>query len=119
MPKSRSSDDGQFDLFSAPRSESRQIRHAGVAAMDPGALTDDDLLRAIPASGLADGPALMAEVARRRLESGVPVLEAHCRRFAGFGLTQPVPEQRAAVLALGAIGGRDAGDAVRRLIERR
>jgi len=87
--------------------------------MDPRALTDDDLLRAVPASGLADGPALMAEVGRRRLERAVPVLEAHCRRFSGFGLDHPVPEQRAAVLALGVIGGRDAGDAVRRLIERR
>jgi len=119
MPKNRSSDDDQFDLFSAPRSEARQVRHAGVAAMDPSALTDDDLLRAVPASGLAGGPVLMTEIGRRRLANGVPVLETHCRRFAGFGLDQPVPEQRAAVLALGAIRGRAAGDAVRRLIERR
>jgi len=119
MPKSRSSDDDQFDLFSAPRSEARRVRYAGVAAMKPSALTDDDLLRAIPVSGLADGPALMTEIGRRRLASGVPVLEAHCRRFAGFGFDEPVPEQRAAVLALGAIRGRAAGDAVRRLIERR
>lgn len=119
MPRNPSWAEGQLDLFSQSRGQARRGRPSGPEAVEPISLTDEDLLRAIPASGLADGPALMAEIGRRRLAAAVPVLEAHGRRFAGFGLDQPVPEQQAALRALEAIGGRDAAGAVRRLIERR
>jgi len=119
MPKNPSWDEGQLDLFSRSRGEAHRGRPSGPKAVEPRSLTDEELLRAVPASGLADGPALMAEIGRRRLAAAVPVLEAHGRRFSGFGLDQPVPEQQAAVLALGAIRGRAAAEAVRRLIGRR
>jgi hypothetical protein len=57
-----------------------------------------------------------AEIARRRLSDAVPALERLCRRFAGFGVERPVPEQVAALDALGAISGPDAAKAVARLI---
>ena len=42
-----------------------------------------------------------------------------CRRFAGFGIDRPVPEQSAALRALAVIGSRDAAQAVSLLIVRR
>lgn len=119
MQRKPSSDEKQLDLFSYPRKEPQPIAQPRSATAEPRSLSDGDLLRAIPGSGLADGPPLLTEAGRRGLNAAIPVIEAYCRRFAGLGLDHPVPEQRAAVLALGAIGGRDAGEAVRRLIERR
>ena len=43
-------------------------------------------------------------------------LERLCRRFTGFGGDRAVPEQVAALDALAANGGRDAADAVARII---
>ena len=48
--------------------------------------------------------------------AAIPALEALCRRFRGFGLHHPVPEQVAALTALAAVGGRDAASAVARII---
>jgi plasmid stability protein len=59
---------------------------------------------------------LVAEAGRRGLAEAVPVLDAYCRRFAGFGVNHLVPEQVAALRGLAAIGGRDAAAAVTRLI---
>ena len=39
-----------------------------------------------------------------------------CRRFKGFGLHHPIPEQTASLRALAAIGGADAVAAVRRIV---
>ena len=82
----------------------------------PESLDDAALIAAIPDAGLADCRALAAEAGRRRLLPAIPALEALCRRFRGFGLHHPVPEQVAALSALAAVGGRDAASAVSRII---
>jgi HEAT repeat protein len=110
----------QLDLFSSagiraewslPQSVER--RPAAAAAFD-----DQALIAAIPEANLADSVALAAEAGRRRLPAAVPNLEALCRRFSGFGLDRMVPEQAAALDALGMIGGRAAAQAISRLIVR-
>jgi hypothetical protein len=82
----------------------------------PECLDDAALIAAIPDAGLADCHALAAEAGRRRLVPAIPALEALCRRFRGFGLHHPVPEQVAALSALAAVGGRDAASAVSQII---
>ena len=85
----------------------------------PDSLEDEELLAALPHAGLADSVALTAEVGRRRLPAAIPVLEALCRRFAGFGADRIVPEQAAAIDALAQIAGADAAGALARLIARK
>jgi hypothetical protein len=83
------------------------------------ALEEDDLLAALPHSGIADSLVLAAEAGRRRMTGAIPALEALCRRFSGFGADRIVPEQAAAIDALAQIAGRDAARALVRLIARR
>jgi hypothetical protein len=80
------------------------------------ALDDDAVIGALPSSNMAETLALATETGRRRLRAAVPVLERLCRRFVGFGIDRPVPEQVAALEALGEIGGREAANAAARLI---
>lgn len=109
----------QLDLFSAAGIPAEQpvpqnlARRPAVADLD-----DEALIAAIPAANLGDCTALAAEAARRQLAAAIPALEALCRRFAGFGIDRVVPEQSAALRALAAIGGRDAAQALSRLIVR-
>jgi hypothetical protein len=107
----------QLDLFSSagikvdcPLPLSMELRPAATA------LDDQALIAAIPNSNLADSTALAAEAGRRRLAAAVPSLETLCRRFSGFGIDRLVPEQVAAFQALGAIGGREAAQAVAQFI---
>jgi hypothetical protein len=65
---------------------------------------------------LADAFAITAEVGERRLSAAVPALTALCNRFVGYGASAVVPEQVAALQALGAIGGQKAAHAVSNLI---
>jgi HEAT repeat protein len=109
----------QLDLFSStgiqvefPRPLITECRPA---ATD---LDDQALIVAIPRSNLADSIALAAEAGRRRLAAALPSLETLCRRFSGFGIDRMVAEQAAALQALAAIGGREAAEAVTRLIVR-
>jgi hypothetical protein len=81
-------------------------------------LDDSTLIAALAWSGMADTLALAAEAGRRRLRDAVPALERLCRRFAGFGIATPVPEQIAALEALAEIGGAAAAQAVARVIAR-
>jgi ATP dependent DNA ligase domain/HEAT repeats len=60
--------------------------------------------------------ALAAEVGRRRLGDAVTALVALCNRFVGFGVDCSVPEQVAALEALGAIGGLEASRSVSQMI---
>jgi hypothetical protein len=85
----------------------------------PDSLEDEELLAALPHAGLADSVALTAEAGRRRLPAAIPVLEALCCRFAGFGADRIVPEQAAAIDALAQIDGADAAQALARLIARK
>lgn len=82
----------------------------------PSNLDDAALIEALPFVRLADCIALCAEAGRRRLIAAIPVLEALCRRFKGFGLEHTVPEQVAALRALTAIGTREGADAVERIL---
>jgi HEAT repeat protein len=82
-------------------------------------LDNDSLLAAIPSAGIRESVALVTEAGRRRLAAAIPVLEALCRRFAGFGADRIVPEQAAALDALVMIGGSDAAQTLVRLIAKR
>jgi len=111
----------QLDLFShvpapvEPSPSDEVLR----PVIGPDSIEDEELLAALPHAGLADSVALTAEVGRRRLPAAIPVLEALCRRFAGFGADRIVPEQAAAIDALARIAGADAAGALARLIARR
>jgi hypothetical protein len=111
--------DQQLDLFSSvgiqaqrPPAQSMELRPTAEA------LDDQALIAAIPESNLADSIALAAEAGRRRLAGAVPSLETLCQRFSGFGIDRMVPEQAAALQALAVISGREAAQAVSRLIVR-
>src|SRR5258708_15116921 len=111
--------DQQLDLFSSsgiqaerPLPESTELRPTATA------LDDQALIAAIPESNLADSIALAPEAGRRRLAAAIPSLETLCRRFSGFGIDRMVPEQAAALQALAVISGREAAQAVSRLIVR-
>ncbi len=110
--------ESQLDLFAAsgvpPGGDARP--DAGRPELAPADLDDEALIEAIPWAGLAAAPALTAEAGRRGLAVAVPALEQLCRRFAGFGIERPVQEQVAALQALALIGGREAAQAVTRLI---
>jgi hypothetical protein len=111
--------DQQLDLFSAadipaerPLPQRMELRPAAAA------LDDQSLIAAIPEANLGDSIALATEAGRRQLAAAVPGLETLCRRFSGFGIDRMVPEQAAALQALAVISGREAAEAVSRLIVR-
>jgi hypothetical protein len=108
----------QADLFSGGgfRADQPPLDRPSRPRLVPGDLDDAALIAAIPLASLTDCRALAHEAGRRRLGAAVPALEALCRRFKGFGLQHMVPEQAAALDGLAAIGGRDAGAVVARMI---
>jgi len=111
----------QLDLFSqtsgsAEPSSSDEVAQPVIAVE---AIEEDDLLAALPHSGIADSLALAAEAGRRCMTAAIPALEGLCRRFSGFGTDRIVPEQAAAIDALAQIAGADAARALARLIARR
>nr|WP_294523604.1 HEAT repeat domain-containing protein [uncultured Rhodopila sp.] len=79
-------------------------------------LDDAALIDAIARAGLRDYRDLTEEAVQRRLAEAIPALETLCRRFTGFGLTRPIPEQIAAVQAIASIGGSAASRAVAAII---
>ncbi len=113
--------DRQLDLFAGAGERSGSAAAAAVPRSRPSVpdLDDAALVAAIPGASLADCHALAAEAGRRRLAPAIPALEALCRRFQGFGLNRPIPEQTAALAALAAIGGLAAAAAAARLIVER
>jgi HEAT repeat protein len=111
----------QLDLFRhvpAP-AETPPSEDVGRPVIGSDSIEDEELLAALPHAGLADSVALTAEAGRRRLPAAIPVLEALCCRFAGFGADRIVPEQAAAIDALAQIDGADAAQALARLIARK
>ena len=111
--------DQQLDLFSSADIEAdwplpRCIEQRREATF----LDDQALIAAIPESDRIDSIALTHEAGRRKLRAAVPALEALCRRFSGFGSRRLLPEQAAALSALGTIGGREAAQSISRLIVR-
>jgi hypothetical protein len=108
----------QLDLFSAAGLPAADDTAAPIAPLRlvPSNLDDSALVTALPEVGLADCHVLCEEAGRRRLIAAIPVLEALCRRFKGFGLEHAIPEQIAALRGLAAISTRDAAAAVSRII---
>jgi len=111
----------QLDLF-GDRPDLDRLTEGAPSSATPAApecLSDDNLISAIPDATLADVFAVTAEVGKRRLSAAVPALTALCNRFVGYGASAVVPEQVAALHALGAIGGPEAAHSVTRLIAKR
>ncbi|MBI3513440.1 MAG: hypothetical protein HY060_05155, partial [Proteobacteria bacterium] len=92
----------QLDLFAGPGVRDAPGVAAKPAARLPalGTLDDEAAIDALLSSNLAETLALAQEVGRRQLCAAVPALERLCRRFVGFGVARPVPEQVAALEAL-------------------
>ena len=108
----------QLDLFagSGNRPDQTAAPTAGRPRRIASELEDEALITAIPHDFVGDCRSLTAEAARRQLVWAVLALEALCRRFRGFGLEHPVPEQTAALEALAEISGGEAAGAVRRIL---
>ena len=109
-------DHTQLELF-ADRSPTPWPSNLGaLRRLVPENLSDAALIAALPDALLADACALAAEAGRRRLGDAVTALVALCNRFVGFGVDCSVPEQVAALEALGAIGGPEASRSVSQMI---
>jgi hypothetical protein len=106
----------QLDLFGDRPEIDRPQDRTSAKPVALESLTDALLIAAIPDSTLADVIAITEEAGKRRLSAAIPALICLCNRFVGYGASAIVPEQVAALNALGAIGGRDAAQAVSRLI---
>ena len=113
------SDVFQLDLFDRRPDFDRPANAVLPQPLRPQELTDERLIAVIPEATLADGCAMAAEAGKRRLAPAIPALVSLCNRFAGYGIDVGVPEQAAALEALGAIGGSEASSAVVQLIARR
>ena len=110
--------DRQLDLFAATgfRPDPLAPNPVQRPRLSAESLADDVLIATIPNADVDDSQALAGEAGRRLLIAAAPALEALCRRFKGFGLHHPVPEQTAALQALAAIRGPAAAAAVTRII---
>ena len=109
-------DHTQLELF-ADRSPTPWPSNLGaLRRLVPENLSDAALIAALPDALLADACALAAEAGRRRLGDAVTALVALCNSFVGFGVDCSVPEQVAALEALGAIGGPEASRSVSQMI---
>lgn len=110
----------QLDLFAErggvePRHSPRTAASSASApAVDT--LSGDDLLELIPNVGPSNVETVCSEVVSRSLQAAVPALEALWRRFSGFGIEKPLPEQLAVVDTLARLGGADARSALRRIV---
>ena len=113
------SDFVQLDLFGHRPEFDRPRNTAPLQPLLPQELSDEGLIAAIPEATLADACALAAEAGKRRLSAAVPALMTLCNRFVGYGIDLEVPEQTAALEALGVIGGPEASRAVLQLIVKR
>jgi len=107
----------QLDLFAgAGQRQDEPAPAVGRPPLAAAKLDDDALLAALRYASLSDCRALAGEAGRRRLAAAIPALNALCRRFRGFGIEREIPEQAAALEALEMIGGREAAQAVMRMI---
>jgi HEAT repeat protein len=109
----------QLDLFNDRPDFERPSNALSAEPVVPERLTDDELISAIPDATLADARALATEAGARRLSAAVLALTSLCNRFVGWGADVTVPEQVAALNALGVIGGPEASHAVSQLIAKR
>jgi HEAT repeat protein len=107
----------QLDLFAGPM-PAPETPSLDKPVRDAAALSDAELIAALPDAGMGECHMLAREAARRQLAATVPALEALCLRHAGFGGQRVVPQQTAALDALAVIGGREASRAIGDLIRR-
>jgi hypothetical protein len=108
----------QLDLFAASGVKTAPAPPSAASVTTlPSAMEGGALVAAIADAGLRDAQSLAEEAGRRRLAAAIPALAALCRRFAGFGAERLIPEQAAALRAVGAIGGREAARSLRDLVE--
>lgn len=113
------SDFVQLDLFGDRPKFDRPPKIVSVQPLLPHELSNEDLIAAIPEATLADACALAAEAGKRRLGGAIPALMTLCSRFVGYGIDVGMPEQAAALEALGVIGGPEASRAVVQLIAKK
>lgn len=107
--------DAQGDLFSGSGFSVDTPRpHPNLPPCE--SLDDRSLVNELETAAMRRAVEICAEIGRRRLEAGLPALEALCRRFTGFGLERAIPEQTAALNALAMLGGSTAAAALARLI---
>jgi HEAT repeat protein len=109
----------QLDLFGDRPELDWPTQRASATPIAPERLSDDELIATIPDATLAYAFAITAEAGTRRLGAAVPALVSLCTRFVGYGANAAVPEQVAALRALGDIGGHDASQAVSSLITKK
>jgi HEAT repeat protein len=109
----------QLDLFDDRPDLDRPSAVASAKPITPKNLSDDDLISGIPNATLADASAITKEAAKRGLRAAIPALTSLCNRFVGYGANVVVPEQVAGLHALSAIGGREAAQAVSKLIAKK
>ena len=111
--------DRQPDLFDNPgRIEGETARPPNAVAAGPpvAALSDGELIAMLPQAGRSNVGALTAEVVSRALAEAVPAVEALWRRFAGFGVKVPYPEQRAVLSTLARLECEAAREALREIV---
>lgn len=120
-PTDRTAAGAQPDLFDErSHAGERRLRRGNVAdereKPAAGELSDDELLRMLPKADMSDVDALCSEIVSRSLQEAVPVLESLWRRFVGFGVETPLPEQRTALGALALLDGEAARAALERIV---
>jgi hypothetical protein len=109
----------QLDLFARRPDFDRPSEAVPRQPLHPRELSNEQLVTAIPGATLADVRGLATEAGKRRLCAAIPALVTLCHRFVGYGSAVEVPEQAAALGALGAIGGPEASSALVQLIAKR
>ena len=109
----------QLDLFDDQPDLDRPSSGGPANPIAPEDLSDGDLVSSIPDATLGEASAMSAEAGKRRISAADPALVSLCNRFVGYGAGVAVPEQIAALKALGSIGGQEAKQAVSRLIAKK
>ena len=100
----------QFDLFAGGGSVGPDTVSAP-QPLRPETLSDEDVIDRIPDAGISDVRLLCNLAVERGLgDRAVPALEALWRRFKGFGLEHPLPEQTAAIETLARLDTESARD---------
>ena len=116
--RGRAAVEGQPDLFDerglveVNRSTTPAAPQSGAAAAG---FTDGELIAMLPHATPTNVERLCAAAASRSLEGAVPALERLWRRFAGFGIGEPLVEQRAVLNTLARLDCGPAWAALKRI----
>ena len=104
---------GERGLGEADRAPAETVPQAGASVAG---LTDGEVIEALPKATLSSAEGLCAAVAARSLEEAVPALERLWSRFAGFGVDEPLAEQRVVLRTLGRLDCGSARAALTRIV---